>query len=77
VSAERVASSTVLVSRQAQDVNDAATELTEIARELEGSVARFKLTCDEKDAASAADVPAATAPKEIVSEATRRRSKAA
>lgn len=76
-SAERVASSTVLVSRQAQDVNDAATELTEIARELEGSVARFKLTCDEKDAASAADAPAATAPKEIVPEATRRRSKAA
>jgi methyl-accepting chemotaxis protein len=74
-SAERVASSTVLVSRQAQDVNDAATELTGIARELEGSVARFKLTSDEDDAAPAA--PAATAPKEISPETTRRRSKAA
>ena len=76
-SAERVASSTVLVSRQAQDVNDAATELTGIARELEGSVARFKLRSDEKDAAPEASVQVDPEPKAIVPEATRRRSRAA
>jgi methyl-accepting chemotaxis protein len=47
-SAERVASSTGFVSRQAQDVNDAAAELTGIARELEGSTARFKLKAEEQ-----------------------------
>jgi len=71
-SAERVASTTVLVSRQAQDVNDAAGQLTGIARELEGSVARFKLTADGKAAAA---VPAALDGHK--SEAPRRRGKAA
>jgi methyl-accepting chemotaxis protein len=76
-STERVAFSTVQVSRQVQDVNDAATELTGIARELEGSVARFKLRSDEKDEAPAATAAPASAPKEIGSEVARRRSKAA
>ena len=49
-SAERVSSSTGLVSQQAQEVNDAATELTAIARELEGATARFKLTRDDEPA---------------------------
>ncbi len=47
-SAERVSSSTGLVSRQAQEVSDAATELIAIALELEGSTARFKLTSDDE-----------------------------
>jgi methyl-accepting chemotaxis protein len=73
-SAERVASSTVLVSRQAQDVNSAAVELTGIARELEGSVARFKLRAEEgADQVGAA----AAAPKEIAPKAPTRASKAA
>jgi methyl-accepting chemotaxis protein len=75
-SAERVVYSTVLVSRQAQEVNDAATELTGIARELQGSVARFKLSSDEEDEAPAATTATAGAPKEVPA-ATTRRSKAA
>ncbi len=46
-SAERVAATTVEVSQQAQDVNEAASALTGIARELEGSTARFKIEKDE------------------------------
>ena len=50
-SAEQVAASTGEVSRQAQEVNDAALTLTAIARELEGATARFKLRRDgEADA---------------------------
>jgi methyl-accepting chemotaxis protein len=54
-SAERVASSTGLVSAQAQDVNNIAVELTGMARELEGSTARFKLKAD--DQVATADQP--------------------
>jgi methyl-accepting chemotaxis protein len=64
-SADRVASSTGLVSEQARDVNAAASELTAIAREIEGATARFKLNDDEKDAdaapRSATKAPAADA----------------
>jgi len=70
-SAERVAYSTVLVSRQAQDVNDAATELTGIARELQGSVARFKLRSDEEGEAPAAIGQTASAATEITAATTR------
>jgi methyl-accepting chemotaxis protein len=49
-SAERVASSTNLVSRQVQEVTDAAHDLTVIARELEGATARFRLTSDDAEA---------------------------
>jgi methyl-accepting chemotaxis protein len=50
-SADQVAASTGEVSRQAQEVNDAALTLTAIARELEGATARFKLRRDgETDA---------------------------
>jgi methyl-accepting chemotaxis protein len=49
-SAERVSCSTGLVSQQAQEVNGAATELTAIARELEGATARFKLARDGEPA---------------------------
>jgi methyl-accepting chemotaxis protein len=54
-SAERVAETTAEVSRQAQGVQDAATALTGIARELEGSTARFKIDrdSDEQDATPA------------------------
>ena len=62
-SAERVAATTVEVSKQAQDVQDAATALTGIARELEGSTARFKLERDDDQGAANRDVPpAATGP---------------
>jgi methyl-accepting chemotaxis protein len=47
-SADQVAASTVEVSRQAQEVNDAAVALTAIAYELEGATARFKLRRDEE-----------------------------
>ncbi|MGD0248377.1 MAG: substrate-binding domain-containing protein [Candidatus Limnocylindrales bacterium] len=46
-SAERVAATTAEVSKHAQDVNEAASALTGIARQLEGSVAKFKLEKDE------------------------------
>jgi methyl-accepting chemotaxis protein len=62
-SAERVAASTGMVSQQAQEVNEAACELTDIARELEGSTARFKLTRsdrDGEDVVSSADSRAAS-----------------
>jgi methyl-accepting chemotaxis protein len=49
-SAERVAATTGVVSEHAQDVNDAASELTAIARELEGATARFKLSRDDDQA---------------------------
>jgi methyl-accepting chemotaxis protein len=52
-SAERVASSTGMVSEQAQEVHDAAAALTGIARELQGSTARFRLERAESDAAGA------------------------
>jgi hypothetical protein len=57
-SAERVSSSTGLVSHQAQEVSEAATELTAIARELEGATARFKLTRDDVLAEVASGGPA-------------------
>jgi methyl-accepting chemotaxis protein len=58
-SAERVAASTGMVAQQAEEVNEAASKLTGIAKELEGSTARFKLTRSEGDAArtSAGDAP--------------------
>jgi len=74
-SADRVASSTGLVSRQAQDVSDAAAELTAIAREIEGATARFKLNDDEKGAA-AGPSGAAKAPP-VDAGASRRTKKAA
>ncbi len=52
-SAERVAATTVEVSHQAQEVNDAASALTSIARELEGSTARFKIDRDDAEGAEA------------------------
>ena len=48
-SAERVAATTMEVSRQAQDVNVAAAALTGIARELQGTTARFKIERDDDD----------------------------
>jgi methyl-accepting chemotaxis protein len=56
-SAERVAETTADVSRQAQEVQDAARALTGIARELEGSTARFKIDRDEDEPASATATP--------------------
>jgi hypothetical protein len=38
-----------MVSQQAEEVNQAASELTDIARELEGSTAHFKLTWSDGD----------------------------
>jgi methyl-accepting chemotaxis protein len=66
-SAERVAATTVEVSQQVQEVNVAAAALTGIARELEGSTARFKLRKDEDTKAGAgprseSKRPAAVAP---------------
>jgi methyl-accepting chemotaxis protein len=46
--AERVAATTVEVSKQAQEVNDMASAVTGIAREIEGSTARFKIERDEE-----------------------------
>ena len=63
-SAERVTETTVEVSRQAQEVQDAAGALTGIARELEGSTARFKIDREEDEPASATAAPAA--PKRLV-----------
>jgi methyl-accepting chemotaxis protein len=54
-SAERVASSTGLVSQHAQEVHDSATDLTSIARELHGATASFKLS----EADEAEDKPGA------------------
>ncbi|MGA3057756.1 MAG: hypothetical protein ABSE70_06930, partial [Candidatus Limnocylindrales bacterium] len=45
---------TGMVSQQAQEVNEAASELTGIAHELEGSTARFKLQRSERDGEAAA-----------------------
>jgi methyl-accepting chemotaxis protein len=42
-SSERIAASATLVNSQTQEVDDAASRLTGIARELQGSAARFKL----------------------------------
>jgi hypothetical protein len=44
-----------MVSQQAQEVNEAASDLTDIARELEGSTARFKLIWSEVDGEAAAN----------------------
>jgi methyl-accepting chemotaxis protein len=74
-SAERVASSTGLVSRQAQEVNEAASELTSIARELEGSTARFRLN-DDQEAAGAPPMPS-SAPAAADAGSPSRRPKAA
>ena len=78
-SAERVAATTVEVSQQAQDVNVAASALTGIARELEGSTARFKLQKDED--ASAAAGPRSGARQPVVApsadRSAQRRPKAA
>jgi methyl-accepting chemotaxis protein len=50
-SSERVAATTVEVSAQAEEVNNAASVLTRIARELEGSTARFKIDRDGDETA--------------------------
>jgi methyl-accepting chemotaxis protein len=60
-SAERVAGSTVLVSQQAEEVNAAAAALTGIARELQGSTARFKLGRESADETPAPAQPAVAA----------------
>jgi methyl-accepting chemotaxis protein len=59
-SAERVAASTGMVSQQAEEVNEAASALNGIARELEGSTARFKLTRSEGEGEIAALAEGAT-----------------
>jgi methyl-accepting chemotaxis protein len=53
-SAERAAASTGMVSQRAEEVNEAASELTGIAHDLESSTARFKLQRDERDGDEAA-----------------------
>jgi hypothetical protein len=57
-SAERVAASTEEVSQQVQGVNDAATALTGIAREIEGATARFKIQSEDGSEGSAGEAPA-------------------
>ena len=52
-SAEHVAGRVVELADQAQDVQEAAEALTGIARELEGSTARFKVETEGDAAASA------------------------
>ena len=52
-SAEHVAGRVVELADQAQDVQEAAEALTGIARELEGSTARFKIETEGDEAASA------------------------
>jgi methyl-accepting chemotaxis protein len=54
-SAETMTARTGLVSQHAQEVNDAAAALTGIARELQGSVARFKLDGSADEVAAPAD----------------------
>jgi methyl-accepting chemotaxis protein len=54
-SSQEIAASTGTVSQQAQEVNDAATALTGVARELQSSTARFKLERDSGDAAPPSD----------------------
>jgi methyl-accepting chemotaxis protein len=61
-SADRVATSTEEVSRQARDVNAAALALASIARELEGTTARFKLRRDEETDAGPQAVEPVQAP---------------
>jgi methyl-accepting chemotaxis protein len=56
-SAQYVAGTIVELADQAQDVQEAAAALTGIARELEGSTAKFKIDVD-RGVASAAETPA-------------------
>ncbi len=74
--AERVAESTQFVSQQAQAVHDDAISLTAIARELQGSTARFKLRRDDEEEEASAPMPAAT-PQASQAPATNRGKKAA
>ncbi len=60
--AERVACSTEEVTQQVQGVNDAASALTGIAREIEGATARFKI---ERDDETAQDETRAVAPANL------------
>jgi methyl-accepting chemotaxis protein len=53
-SAEQVAESAELVNSQSHEVDDAAVGLTGIARELQGSTARFKLERDDASSAPGA-----------------------
>ena len=60
--AERVALSAGLVSSQAADVDAAAANLTGIARELQGSTARFKLRRDDDQQSNATGGTSADGP---------------
>jgi methyl-accepting chemotaxis protein len=64
-SSERVAATTVEVSARAEEVSDAASVLTRIARELEGSTARFKIDRDG-DETAAEPRPTTGAPRPAV-----------
>jgi hypothetical protein len=68
-----------MVSQQAEEVNEAASELTDIARELEGSTAHFKLTRSEGDwdVAPTSGDNAPGEPRAARSASGRRHSKAA
>jgi len=67
-----------MVSQQAQEVNEAASDLTDIARELEGSTAHFKLTWSEVDGeAEPASDDAVPAPSVVSRPRSSKRSRAA
>ena len=77
-STAQVAASTGMVSQQAEGVNEAATKLTGIAHELEGSTARFKLERDERDMDPESAGPAMPLPLTTgVTSPARRHSRAA
>jgi hypothetical protein len=63
-----------MVSQQAGEVNEAAAELTAIARELEGTTARFKITRDDEAVES---VPSAVVADRATAAGSPRRKKAA
>jgi methyl-accepting chemotaxis protein len=66
--AERVSESAGMVNLQSEEVDQAASGLTGIARELQGSAARFKLKRDD-----AADTKAVSAPTNLASARDRKR----
>ena len=66
--AERVSESAGMVNAQSEEVDQAAAGLTGIARELQGSAARFKLKRDD-----AADTKAASAPTNLAGARDRKR----
>lgn len=73
-SSQEIAASAGMVSQQAQETNDAAIALKGIARELQGSTARFKLEPDSGQVTQHSDA----APVEpSVAERTRNARKAA